>query len=119
MYCRLRLGPAGSADLLPSRHDGCDDSSVTGTPTNVAAELASDGFSIRLSYTQQNIASHHQHTGGAKSTLQGMALVKMPSQDFHYRIVVQAFESLHGATIAHDRKSQTRAGSFSVHRDRA
>ena len=48
-----------------------------------------------------------------------MAFVEMPAQHFHRRIVFQAFERLHRTAVAHDRKSQTRAGGLSIHSDRA
>jgi hypothetical protein len=115
----LRLGLAGVAKLLPGRHDGRYDSRVTRAATDVAAELASHGLSIRLGYPQQNVAGHHQHARGTESALQGMALVEMAPQYFHRGIVLEAFESLHCVTIAHDRKSQTRAGGLSIHSDRA
>jgi hypothetical protein len=47
-----------------------------------------------------------------------MALVELAAQDFHDGIVVESFESLHGMTVTHDRKSKTRASGLSVHDDR-
>ena len=48
-----------------------------------------------------------------------MAFVEMPPQHFHRRIVFHALERLNRTAVAHDRKSQTRAGGLSIHSDRA
>jgi hypothetical protein len=79
---------AASAKLSSGRHNGRHDSGVPGAAANLTAELVSDCLGIRIRHAQQNVARHHQHTGRAKSALQGMRLMKMPTQYFHCGIIV-------------------------------
>src|SRR5262245_47055697 len=92
-YSRLAcvLRSVHAAQLSPGPHDGCDDSRVPGAATNLAAELASDGLSIRTRHAQQNVARHHQHAGRAKSALHAMRLMEMSTQYLHGGIVLQPF----------------------------
>src|SRR5262249_7685941 len=91
---RLSLDRTDAAQLLPGSHNSADDAGITRAAANLTAELVSDRLGIRLGDPQQNVARHHQHSRRAKSTLQGVALVEMPAQNFHRRVVVQAFERL-------------------------
>src|SRR5262249_39720560 len=113
----LRL--AGAAKLSSGGHNGCDDSRVPSAAANLTTELAPDGLSVRMRHTPQNVPRHHQHTGRAKSALNAMRLMEMPTQYLHRGIALQPFEGLHGTAVAHDRKSKARAGGLSIHSDRA
>jgi hypothetical protein len=113
----LRL--AGAAKLSSGGHNGCDDSRVPGAATDLTTELAPDRLNIWIMHTQQNVTRHHQHTGRAKSALNAMRLMEMPTQYLHRGIVLQPFKRLHGTAVAHDRKSKARAGGLSIHGDRA
>ena len=48
-----------------------------------------------------------------------MIFVELPAQDFHCPVILQTFEGLYRLPLTHDRKTQTRACGFPIHRNRA